>query len=84
MMLALGTVTILILVVGGTTLLSLPLATIWDARSFSVGQWQQAGHDRRSWMLAMALGALALVVPGAIVAAEYLRTVRPKLVNAPG
>lgn len=83
-MLALGTVGILAVVLIGTTLLSLPLATIWDARAFSVGQWQQAGHNRRSWMLAMALGAAALVVPGAIVAVEYLRTIRPKLVNAPG
>ncbi len=84
MILGLGTVTTILVLVVGTTLLSLPLAAIWDARAFTVGQWQQAGHDRGRWVLAMGLGALAFVVPGAIVAVEYLRTIRPKLVAAPG
>jgi hypothetical protein len=71
-----------LLVIG--TLVSVPVAAIADAMSFSPAQWQQVGHHRKTWVTLMAVGILGLGVLGVAVAIEYLRTVRPKLQIAPG
>lgn len=76
-------VLVIMLLVAGT-LISLPVAGILDARTFSPARWQQAGYSRSTWITLMAIGILPFGVVGAAVAVEYLRTVRPKLVNAPG
>ena len=72
-----------LLLVAGTAI-SVPLAAISDAMSYSVGQWQQVGHNRKTWVTLMAVGIFALGVVGIAVTIEYLRTVRPKLQQAPG
>ena len=72
-----------VLLVAGTAI-SVPLAAISDAMSYSVGQWQQVGHNRKTWVTLMAVGIFALGVLGIAVTIEYLRTVRPKLQRAPG
>jgi hypothetical protein len=72
----------LLLLIG--TAISVPVAAISDAMSYSPGQWQQAGHNRKTWVTLMAVGIFALGVLGIAVAIEYLRTVRPKLQRAPG
>jgi hypothetical protein len=76
------TVVILLILVG--TVVSLPIAAIVDAVHFSHAQWQQVGHNRTTWVALMALGILPCGIVGAVVAVEYLRTVRPKLLLAPG
>lgn len=66
------------------TAISVPIAAITDAMSYSPGQWQQVGHNRKTWITLMAVGILGLGVVGIAVTIEYLRTVRPKLQRAPG
>lgn len=66
------------------TIISLPVAAIFDARQFSEAQWQQAGHKRKTWITMLAVGIIPFGLVGAAFAIEYLRTIRPKLVNAPG
>ena len=66
------------------TVISVPIAAITDAMSYSPGQWQQVGHNRKTWVTLMAVGILGLGVLGIAVTIEYLRTVRPKLQRAPG
>ena len=72
----------LLLVVGSA--ISVPIAAIYDAMSYSPAQWQQVGHSRKTWVTLMAVGIFGLGVLGIVVAIEYLRTVRPKLQMAPG
>lgn len=79
---SLPTLMILLIVLG--TVVSLPVATILDARQFTPAQWQQAGHNRRTWIAMMAVGIVPFGLVGAAIAVEYLRTVRPKLVLSPG
>ncbi len=64
--------------------ISLPLAAIYDAMSFSPARWQQIGHRRRTWVTLMVVGILPAGILGIAVAIEYLRTIRPKLTLAPG
>ncbi len=66
------------------TAISVPVAAITDAMSYSPGQWQQVGHNRRTWITLMAVGILGLGVLGIAVTIEYLRTVQPELQRAPG
>jgi hypothetical protein len=73
-----------LLIVIFVAVISLPLTGIYDAMSFSPARWQQAGHNRRTWVTLMAVGIIPLGLLGIVVAIEYLRTVRPKLQAAPG
>ena len=73
-----------ILVLVFVAAISLPLAAIYDAMSFSPARWQQVGHSRRTWVTLMAVGIIPLGLLGIAVAIEYIRTVRPKLTLAPG
>ena len=66
------------------TVVSLPVAAIFDARQFSEAQWEQAGHKRKTWLTMLVVGIIPLGLVGAALAVEYLRTIRPKLVQAPG
>ncbi len=80
----LGPVQLVIVIALVGAAVSLPLAAIVDAMSFSPGQWQQVGHRRKTWVTLMAVGIFGLGVLGIAVTIEYLRTVRPKLQQAPG
>lgn len=62
---------------------SLPLAALVDARTFSPAKWQQVGHNRQLWVGLLAVG-IPVCVLGVVVAIEYVRTVRPMLKLAPG
>ena len=79
-----GDFTLPILVLVFVAAISLPLAAIYDAMSFSPARWQQVGHRRRTWVTLMAVGIIPAGLLGIAVAIEYLRTVRPKLTLAPG
>lgn len=84
MILALSVAVLLSLLLVAATIMSLPVAALADAMHFAPERWQQAGHSRRVWVGLMAIGLLPAGVLGAAVAIEYLRTIRPKLVDAPG
>lgn len=66
------------------TIISLPVAAIFDARQFTPAQWEQVGHNRSTWITLLVVGIIPFGLVGAAFAIEYLRTIRPKLVNAPG
>ena len=60
-------------------LFGLPAWGLFDALTRPKAAWRIVGHDRRRWLLGIALGMVLGLVVGALVAFVYLRTVRPKL-----